>query len=440
MASSAVNRPYDVVFYGANGYTGALTAAYLAKQQRSAGADGRYATLRWAIAGRSKAKLEALAASLAEKRQSGASSTIPIIVASTDDAASLDAMCAQTRVLVSFAGPYLRCGLPVVAACVRGGAHYVDITGEMPFIRSLVDSIHDDAKAKGVAIVNSCGFDCVPSDMGSFMVHQHVEELNNRNTNNNNNNAADADATPKRIGPITAMEGFFTLIGDLAPSGGTAATLSNTFLAGTPEDENPLSINPPQYRSRISAPIRKGMRWTPSIGKYSGPFLMACENERIVRRSNCLLGRPRVAYSEAVAGSIGAVFMEFLQFWAINILLPISFLNAIVLFFLPKPGAGPTEKEKEGSKYQATFVATTEGGQRFKGEWYDERNAYDTTAVFVVEIAHMLSGAAPEGAGIQQFGVVTPASALGQPLLDNLVKHCGIRTEVFEVTQNDKRK
>eukprot|EP00744_Colponema_vietnamica_P024084 GILI01035035.1.p1 GENE.GILI01035035.1~~GILI01035035.1.p1 ORF type:complete len:266 (-),score=27.62 GILI01035035.1:49-750(-) len=230
------------------------------------------------------------------------------------------------------------------------------------------------------------------------------------------------------------MEGFFELIGGISPSGGTAATLSSTAVTSAPEDLNPLSINPPQHRSGIVAPERRGMAFTKSLGRYSGPFLMACENERIVRRSNCLLGRPNVVYSEAITGSFWTVLAEFLQFWAIRVLLPFTIFNKIVMFFMPKPGDGPTAQEKKGSKYEATFVARTTSGSNYMGIWRDDRNAYDTTAVFVVEaIACLLN----TEKNLLNYGVVTPASAFGQAYLDALRDNCGVSTDV---SRSDRQK
>ncbi|MBP6465834.1 MAG: saccharopine dehydrogenase NADP-binding domain-containing protein, partial [Rubrivivax sp.] len=150
------SRPYDVVLYGASGFVGRQTVAYFARQ-----AGGP----RWAVAGRSAARLQAV-------RQACGAAQAGVVVADAADAVALDALAAQTRVVLSTAGPFARHGSELVAACVRHGTHYVDITGETPWVREMIERHHDAAARRGTRIVPGCGFDSVPSDLGAWGVAQ----------------------------------------------------------------------------------------------------------------------------------------------------------------------------------------------------------------------------------------------------------------------------
>lgn len=150
--AQAATPQYDVVVYGASGFTGRLAVEYLVDRYASSG-------LRWAIAGRSQARLDAV---LRETKAS-----VPIIIADATDAASVDAMVSQTKVLLNYAGsPYITKALPVVEACARHGVHYVDVTGEVALNRASLDRHDAKAKETGALIVHSCGYDSIPSDLG----------------------------------------------------------------------------------------------------------------------------------------------------------------------------------------------------------------------------------------------------------------------------------
>jgi short subunit dehydrogenase-like uncharacterized protein len=155
-------RPYDVVCFGATGFTGFLTAKYLLDKQAAGG------LFTFAIAGRSAEKLKQI--------QQRLGSDVPVIVADTSDAASLAAMTAQCRAIATTVGPYLKYGAALVAACVSTGTHYADLTGEPPFIREMIDQHHEEAQRMGAKIVNCCGFDCIPTDLGVFLATQTLQE------------------------------------------------------------------------------------------------------------------------------------------------------------------------------------------------------------------------------------------------------------------------
>ena len=157
----STDREFDIILYGASGFVGQLTAAYLAK----AAGDARIA-----LAGRSQEKLLAVREALGDKAQSW-----PIIIADASEQSTLDAMAARTQVLVTTVGPYIRYGLPMVAACAAAGTDYADLTGETLFIRKSIDLYHKQAVDTGARIVNSCGFDSIPSDLTVFALYRQAQ-------------------------------------------------------------------------------------------------------------------------------------------------------------------------------------------------------------------------------------------------------------------------
>jgi len=159
--SSDQQRKFDVIVWGATGFTGKLVCEYIAT---------KYPQLRWAVGGRSESKLCAVLSSL--------NVTKDVIVANLSDDTSMDALCSQTNVLISTAGPFAKLGTPVVAACIRSGTHYVDITGEGQWVRSIIDAYHEDAKSKQLKIIPCCGLDCLPSDMTHLLLTQQLKHLN----------------------------------------------------------------------------------------------------------------------------------------------------------------------------------------------------------------------------------------------------------------------
>src|SRR2546428_1603140 len=155
-------RDYDVVLYGAGGFTGRQTVAYFATHAP--------AQIRWAIAGRNREKLEAVRAEIGAPARSE-----DVLVADSRDQAAVDAVVSRTRVVLSTAGPFALYGTPIVDACVRFGTEYVDITGETAWVRGLIERYHDRAAADGTRIITCCGFDSVPSDLGTLLIVRDMQ-------------------------------------------------------------------------------------------------------------------------------------------------------------------------------------------------------------------------------------------------------------------------
>ncbi|MBV8689191.1 MAG: saccharopine dehydrogenase NADP-binding domain-containing protein, partial [Candidatus Eremiobacteraeota bacterium] len=153
------NREFDVVVYGATGFVGKLTAAYLNEHAPT--------EARIALAGRSREKLEAV-----RSRLGGRAVDWPLLVADSADRAALDDLTSRTKAVATTVGPYLRYGMPLVASCAANGTHYADLTGEVLFMRRTIDEHDEAARASGARIVHSAGFDSIPSDLGVFVLHE----------------------------------------------------------------------------------------------------------------------------------------------------------------------------------------------------------------------------------------------------------------------------
>ncbi len=246
-------RDFDVILYGATGFTGRQTVAYFAEHAP--------AGLRWAIAGRNRAKLEAL------------NSSVPILTADAADPVAIDALVERTRVLLTTAGPFAVYGTLFVDACVRFHTHYVDITGETPWVRMLIDRYHDQAAADGTRIIPFCGFDSVPSDLGAMLISQ-------------------------ALGPQTAeVKTFIEMRGGL--NGGTLASVINMYESGAVKAFADSFLLSPSI-GRPPRPMEldpHDARYDADAQSWTAPFPLAAINTRVVRRSCAILGTD-FAYQE----------------------------------------------------------------------------------------------------------------------------------------------
>jgi short subunit dehydrogenase-like uncharacterized protein len=397
---------FDIILYGATGFTGSLVAGYL---------DRNAADLRWALAGRSREKLERV--------REGLTSQPEIVLADSTDAASVDAMAARTRVVLTTTGPYARYGPPVVAACVKHGTHYVDLTGEATFVRRMIDAHHAQAAASGARIVTCCGFDSVPSDIGAFMMAEHLRE---------------------RGQSCRVVRAGFQVKGGM--SGGTAA--SGLLLMEDPD--GPASLADSHYLDPAGHRAFKG-EWTddplgpwfePELGRWTSFFFMAPINTRVVRRSAglyALQGRPygpQFEYRERMimgrtlprltAAAIGAGMA------ASGVMGRFGPALALMKRLAPAPGTGPSEAAREAGFTRTRYVALSDGGEVFRGELFSEGDpGYKVTSCLISEAALTLARTPGEAlpGGAEFGGVLTPATALGLPYMERL-RAAGIKLEV----------
>ena len=399
--ASGARRTWDVVLYGATGFVGRQTVAYFA-----AHADG----LRWALAGRSADRLEQVRDACGPDAADAG-----LIVADAHDDAALDALAADTRVVLSTAGPFALYGSALVAACVERRTHYVDITGETPGARGLIDRHHEKAAHDGTRIVPCCGFDSVPSDLGAWLV---------------------AEAMRTRHGePCIDVQACFSMRGGV--NGGTLASALNLMETGEASRvADPFLLNPPGTAPRGGAihadPI--GPHHDPDFDAWLGPFVMGPVNTRVVRRSAALLaGGPDAAYSpdfryqeylRVGRGRLAALAAAGISagMAAGQASMRLGAVRRMARSLVPAPGEGPSERSMDEGSFRCELIGRAAGGQVVRGRIADRGDPGNrATTKFVCEAALTLAGDAPLPDGAGTGGVLTPATALGEAYARRLV-------------------
>jgi len=414
-----MSREFDVVVYGATGFVGELTARYLAEKAP----DGT----RIALAGRSETKLAATRRRLPERAASW-----PLVIADAQSPASLDALCARTRVVCTTVGPYLRYGENLVVAAASAGTDYVDLTGEVPFVHFSIAKADETARATGARIVHSCGFDSVPSDLGAFVLYQAVTE-------------ADAGELTDTTMVLTSMRGGLSggtidsmrVIAEQAKDAGTRQLLLNPqALSGSP-GETPSA----EMRSEPSdiAPV-DAKKVDPSLRGTLAPFFMSSYNTRVVRRSNALLDGAYGAgfrYQEAMAvGSVpglSTVLAGLVSVGTGAFLGAMSFrpTRSLLDRVLPKPGQGPSEQSRNAGHFVTQTFTRTSTGRRFRSQMRASGDpGYKATAVMLGESA--LALALDRDRLPEHSGVLTPAVGIGEVLVDRL-RTAGFVIEAHEL-------
>ncbi|PSR08878.1 MAG: saccharopine dehydrogenase [Candidatus Arcticimaribacter sp.] len=395
-------KEFDIIVWGASGFTGRLVAAYLFKQY------GTQGDLKWAMAGRNQEKLTAVRAEVAD-------SSVPIVVADSNDEASLKAMILRTKVVCTTVGPYVTYGSKLVAACITYGAHYCDLAGEVQWMRQMIDKHHEEAQANGVKIVHTCGFDSIPSDMGVYFTQKEA--------------LAQKGQRAKRIRMrVAGMRGGL--------SGGTYASLSKVLEEAMQDKEiykvlvNPYGLNPTDKQEGGDHPDLQKVIFDPTSKSWIGPFIMAGINTKVVRRSNALSGYAYgndFRYDEATMSGKGFKGRMKGIMSALPLILMTakqgSILKRVANRMFPKPGEGPTKDQRENGFYSLRFYATLEDGSTALGKVTGDKDpGYGSTSKMLGEAAVCLAkDSLPEISGI-----LTPSTAMGDALLDRLEKHAGL--------------
>ena len=405
------NKPFDVIIWGASGFTGRLVVEYLLKQY---GLDG---DLRWAIAGRNQEKLEAVLSELGEQ-------SIPIFLADSMDLESLNFLVRQTKVICTTVGPYAKYGSNLVEACVTNGVDYCDLTGEVQWIRRMIDQHHEQAIANGVKIVHCCGFDSIPSDMGVYFLQKEAKARR----------GAYCEQIKLRV---KAMKGGF--------SGGTYASLNNVLAEAEKDNsiyqilENPYSLNPKGDPRGKDQPDLNAVAFDEDFDAWISPFVMASINTKIVRRSHALAGYPyskSFQYDEATLNGKGrkGKMNARLMSTAMRILAgskPNSLLKKIVNRFSPKPGEGPSLEQRENGFYSLVLFGKYEDGAAIWGKVKGDRDpGYGSTSKMLGESAVCLAKDRKDLPEIA--GVITPSIAMGDHLLERLQANAGLTFEVSD--------
>lgn len=387
------DRELDLVLYGATGFTGRVAARYLAAHAPPG--------LRWALAGRDPGKLEALRRDL-----DGPGAPSASVKVDAADAGAVRDMAARARVVASTAGPFARYSDPVVTACVEARTDYADITGETPWVRTLIERHHGRAGAEGTRIVPLCGFDSVPADLGAWMLVDAVRRA--------------WDQPTRRVVSAFRLRGGGVNGGTVA----SALTLAESGDAAALRD--PLLLVPPAARGLVEdRPARRSAGRDGDLDAWLAPFVMSPINQQVVLRSAALAaerGRPygpRFGYDEGLELRRAAAVAVSVGMRVGDRLMASSLGRGLVRRLAPSPGEGPSEAAMTSGHVRLRLVAEAADGRRATGELAcpgDPGNR--ATALFLCESALALAldrEALPPGGG-----VLTPATALGGALLARL--------------------
>jgi short subunit dehydrogenase-like uncharacterized protein len=396
-------REYDVVLYGASGFTGKQTVQYFAKHARSD-------QVRWAIAGRSQKKLEAI------KAQIGAAANVDVLEADSQDQQAVDAMVSRTRVILNTAGPFTLYGDAIIDACVRLKTHYVDITGETPWVKNLIVRYHNQAASDGTRIIPFCGFDSVPSDLGTYLVVRHIQE---------------------KLGvPCREVKAYFQLYGGL--NGGTLASGFNLQASGQSAlVRNPFLLNPQGEYSKQEIEQNRDPeepQYDKDLGTWVAPFFMSAINTRVVRRSSALYEQWQEAYGKDFS------YQEYLKFdepfaWikAAGVTAGMALftgalqqppIRSLLTPVLPQPGSGPSEKVMNEGWFRCELLGIAMDGRKVRGLIRDQGDPGNRATVkFLCESALSLAlNQDTLPGGPERGGILTPATGLGDVLADRLRK------------------
>jgi len=381
-----MNKEFDVIVFGATGYTGRLVAEHLLK---SYGVNG---PVKWAMAGRNAGKLTEVKSLL------GAPSSLPTVIANSDDPASLEAMANRAKVIISTAGPYQLYGSNLVAACAKTGTDYVDLTGESHWISAMTAAHHERAKSSGARIVFSCGFDSIPFDLGVWFVEEAAKQKF-------------GSYCARVRGRIRGLQGGLSG-GTLASGQATIAaaqkdpaigeTLANPF-ALTPGFEGPSQPDgDTPYEDKVT-------------GSWVGPFMMAGINTKAVHRTNLLLGHPwgrEFQYDEMQmldGPPRGPAGLGGFNFGAGG---------------MPKPGDGPTKEERDAGWYDILFIAEAHDGRTVRAAVKgDSDPGYGSTSKILAEAALAL---AEIPRSRTPGGCWTSAAAMAPTLVKRLPERAGL--------------
>jgi short subunit dehydrogenase-like uncharacterized protein len=397
-------RRFDLVLAGATGFVGRRTAAYLAQQTPRR-------PLRWAIAGRDAGKLAALRDELA-----AASGTLPdIVLADAGDEAAMRSMARATRVLLSTAGPYAVLGDTLVDACVAERTHYADITGETAWVRRVIDRHHARAARDGTKIVPFCGFDSIPSDLGTLLVVRAIEAAYGA--------------------PCVEVRGYFRLRGGF--NGGTLAWCAHRHEnVDAALGRDPFLLNPRARRSAgelLRHADVGAARYDELLGGWVAPFIMAPINTRVVRRTAALMAAYRTPYgpqfryqeyarfapplAAAKATAAAAALRGFAR------ALEVAPLRRALTTVMPA-GSGPSEASMARGFFVTELIGRTADDRRARVRIaYAGDPGNRATLRLLAESGLALAfDAAKLPGGIKRGGVLTPATALGTALVPRLTR------------------
>ena len=409
------DRPYDIVVWGASGFTGRLVVEYLLQRYPPGDA------LRWAVGGRNQPKLAAVLQDLG-----AANDAVPILTGDCHDRDALRRIAQASRVILSTVGPYAKYGSELVEVCAGSGTHYCDLTGEPHWMRRMIDAHEAAARETGARVVHACGFDSIPSDFGVWFLQQQARA---------------------RFGAPCAEVRLLVKGSRGGVSGGTVASGMNAAAEARADSEvarvlaDPYALNPAGERQGPDGRDQRGIEFDAAAGGYTAPFVMEAINTRIVRRTNALLGYPYgrdFRYSEAVftgkgpGGWLGAAGVT-------------AFLGAMMLAnahgwsrqhvlgrLAPKPGEGPDRQTRETGFFNLLLWGRAPNGEVMRVRVRGDRDpGYGSTSKMLAESAVCLAKDSLDVGG----GFWTPVSAMGEALFARLTQRAGLSFELEEKRQ-----
>ncbi len=406
----AGKREFDLVLFGATGYVGKLTAQYVLSVAP--------AKARIALAGRSFEKLEAVRADIGAPEWG-------IVVADAGDQNDLDALAKRTRAVVTTVGPYLRYGLPLVQACAYAGTHYADLTGEPLFIRDCIDKFEKVARDSGARIVNSCGFDSIPSDLAVYEIYQ-------QSLADDTGELEDTTLVASLRGSASGgtIDSARAMMEDIGEHPARGRVLADPYsLSPDP------ALEPKDRRSDLA--LRRANTIDPSLDGWVTTFVMANHNSKVVRRTNGLLGwayGKNFRYSEvmSVGSSTAAPLLAAGVTGALvgaiatgGVLSRFGLGRKALDYVVPKPGSGPSERARDAGWFRMRTFARTSSGAKYVGTVGAQGDpGYKATAVMLGEAGLSLAF----DKLTSPAGILTPAAAMGSLLSDRL------RAAGFEVS------
>ena len=379
-----MNKKFDIIIYGATGFTGSLGAKYMDKYSGE---------LNWAIAGRDSVKLKKIQESIPSKPE--------IIIADANDENALLELTKSTQVVASYAGPFNKYSNMLVKACVETGTHYVDITGEAIWVRDLIDNYHQECVSKKIKIIPACGYDSIPSDLGTYFTAKQINE------------------------PLKSIYAYHNMSGGV--SGGTIeSAFTMRDFKSKHKMGHPFLLNPEGSYSKNQKLLSKdyfSITKNKKLNKWVIPFVMAITNTRPVRRSAALMEAkqqsygPDFVYNEfQMVNRLPTAIITTVSLAILGMIIVSPFRNFLRKFF-PKPGTGPNEKTRNNGWYEALFVAKTTKNQEYVYRMYGKGDpGYKSTSMFLIESAISLLKNFDKG----EYGILTPATGLGDDLIDRL--------------------
>ncbi len=399
-----MEKIYDIIIWGASGFTGRLAVDYIYKNQNNS-------NLTWAVAGRNESKIKEM---LDGKN-------VPILIADSHDKESLVDLVKKTKVILTTVGPYARYGSELVEACAENGTHYCDLTGEVHWMRHMITKYQNTAQESGAKIVHTCGFDSIPSDIGVYFLQKNMRELYGVNA--------------KQIKYRT--RGFSG-----GASGGTVDSLMSMMEQAKKDSSilkiiaNPYALN--DKEKGLDGPDKMSPYFDKDFDAWVGPFIMAGINTRVVRRTNELLNNiygDNFEYNEGSItgkgpkGLIGATTSGVVTGGMAG-MAAFSPTRSILKSFLPKPGEGPSEETMENGFFEIELLGIhpTDRDKDMR-VWIhgDKDPGYKSTAKMISESAMALAQNDLSVGG----GFWTPASAMGDTLINRL-PNAGVTFKIMD--------